>query len=196
VRIATRVGQDPQRIPGVLDEAKDALGAVWDESGAKVLSGIAEVIAEGDPDRACALLREAVRKHQASIVPGSTTVGNPVPELTKGLARVVHVVSRHDVVKAERIARTIEDEYVRGDALCDIAARVAQWEAAGALRIIGTLDYGRDEAMVRIIEVIADRDPDEAEQLARDTTFDNELRRVDALLAAAGALARQGGSGG
>jgi hypothetical protein len=192
VKVAKGPGQDPGRAADLLNEARDALDTVWSEYGARVLNDIAEVIAEHDPDRACGLLRAAMKEHQA----GSATIGNPVPELTKGMARVANVVARRDVARAEGIARAIDDEHVRNDALCDIAVRIAQWQAAGALRIIRSLGFGADEAMVRIIEVTAGRDPDEAEQLARDTKFDNDLRRADALLAVAGALARPGASGG
>jgi hypothetical protein len=65
------------------------------------------------------------------------------------------------------------------------------WDPAGAVRIVGTLDHGTDEAMVRVIEVIAGRDRDEAERIARNAEFANALRGADALLAVATALAQQ-----
>jgi hypothetical protein len=189
VKTAKGTGQNPWKVSGLLDEARDALGTVSDESAAEVFSEIAEVIAEHDPERACGMLREAAQKGRAPIQPGEIRYGNPLPELAKGMAKIVDVVVRRDVARAERIARTIDDEFVRADALGNIAARVALWDPAGAVRIVGTLGHGTDEARVRVIEVIAGRDPDEAEQIARNAKFANALCRADALLAVAGALA-------
>jgi serine/threonine protein kinase len=191
VKTAKGIGQDLGKVSGLLDEARDALGIVRNESGAKVLSEIAEVIAERDPERACGMLREAVQEQHARVQRESSGFGNPLPELAKGMAKIANVVARRDIARAERIARSIDDEYVRRDALGDIAARVALWDPAGAVRIVGTLDHGTDEAMVRVIEVIAGRDRDEAERIARNAEFANALRGADALLAVATALAQQ-----
>jgi len=191
VKAAKGASQDPRRVSGLLKEAMEALGAVRDESGAKVLSEIAEVTAERDPERACSMLREAAQNDRARRLPGTTTIGDPLPELARGMARIANVVARRDLAGAERIVRTIDDGWVRADALRDLAQRAALWDQASALRIVGTLDRATEEATVQVIEVIAGRDPDEAEQLARNTRFTNALRRADALLAVASALSRR-----
>jgi Protein kinase domain len=191
VKTAKGPSQDPRRVPGLLEEAREALGVVSSDSGAEVLTEITEVIAERDRERACGMIQEAVRKELARIQPGSVRIGNPLPELAKGMAKIVNVVARRDLAKAQQIAHTIDDESVRADALRDIAKRIAPWDPAGAVRIAGTLGRGTEEAMVEVIEVIAGQDLDEAERIARDTTFTNKLRQADALLAVASALARQ-----
>ncbi len=87
MKTAKGTGQNPWKVSGLLDEARDALGTVSDESAAEVFSEIAEVIAEHDPERACGMLREAAQKGRAPIQPGEIRYGNPLPELAKGMTK-------------------------------------------------------------------------------------------------------------
>ncbi|WP_433467421.1 hypothetical protein [Spirillospora sp. CA-128828] len=130
-RIASVVaGTDPAAANGLLDRAEAALRSGPPGAGSGLMF-LAETVADGEPDRAQALLREAESHILAS---DDTGVGRDLH-----LPRLASLMARYAPAEAERIARTLDPADWPG-ALLIAAKAIATRDLAEVSRIIGDLD--------------------------------------------------------
>ena len=146
------------------DRAERIARSIPDQSSmATALTWIARTLAPTDPDRAARLIADAER-----IALASTDEATRV----NVLADVAEALAASDPDRAERVARSIPDRWVKASVLPLVARTLAGTDAGRAERIVRswTDETEKAWALANIATTLATTDPDRAERIARAIT--------------------------
>ena len=179
------VPADRPQVDRLLDDAIHAALAVpGKENQAEALAHVASAVAAFDPDQAAQLINRAERRIRR--VTGDTR--------DWALARITTALVTIDLGRAERLAQSITQGWIRAGALTEVAIAVAAADPDRAERIARSITFGlwAAEALGAVAEAVRVSDPVrsrglavEAEGIAGSFAFSSENGEAQARFAKA-----------